>query len=197
MGATTGCSTWIDPDGVTVTATVPSAEQFHRGAVETGTLWDRRSTSAAGPEARQNGRWARVAPSSPGVPVRSNTPGELFRPRLVNGARRLENPPNARAGQGEAGQAVTRDTDEDQPQSPHSAAWFAELTSINAELADLVADSLRRAGRRDACAVCGEWPALAVRRLGRTQAAEPATLRLCADCRLLRRVMYAEAYEAL
>lgn len=87
--------------------------------------------------------------------------------------------------------------DVDDPSLPHSAAWLADLSSVNADLSLLIADSLARAGRSDACAVCGEWPASALRRMGPRRETEPATLRLCGDCRLLRRVFYAETYQEL
>lgn len=92
---------------------------------------------------------------------------------------------------------MAEDLDPDDYAVPHSPAWFARLERANARLSSFVAQTLEAAGRTDACAVCGEWPSLALRRLGGRGPGEPGTVMLCGDCRLLRRALFSEVYEPL
>jgi hypothetical protein len=79
--------------------------------------------------------------------------------------------------------------------SPHSPEWFQALERFDAGQAAHTRQIIALAGGRDVCSVCGDRPAPAYQIL-KVKFAEGAvaTIRLCDDCRDIRRELHGEDF---
>jgi hypothetical protein len=81
---------------------------------------------------------------------------------------------------------------------PHTREWFKALERTNPQQAAMTRRALTVAGREDGCSVCGDVPATNLKLVSPPPAPDAvATLRLCGDCRTIRRMTLNEVYEPL
>lgn len=80
---------------------------------------------------------------------------------------------------------------------PHSSEWFRALEAYNPAQAAATRQIIALAGRDDVCSICGDHPSsdyqLGGEHLDRDAV---ATIRLCDDCRDIRKRMYGETIVA-
>jgi len=78
---------------------------------------------------------------------------------------------------------------------PHTEAWFVALRSCNANQADMTEQMISLSGKDDCCFVCGDEEATDYKVVGeRFNDKIGATIRLCDDCREIRRSTQGESY---
>jgi hypothetical protein len=78
---------------------------------------------------------------------------------------------------------------------PHTTEWFDALESCNPQQAAMTRQIVDLAGRTDVCPVCGDFPALDYKVVGASFTPQiGATIRLCDDCREIRRSTEVESY---
>lgn len=81
---------------------------------------------------------------------------------------------------------------------PHSPEWFDALDKSNPKQAAQTRQILCAAGRDDVCSVCGDQPALDYTLVSEQAAAsDVSTLKLCADCLVIRRDVHGENFVLL
>ena len=79
--------------------------------------------------------------------------------------------------------------------TPHTAEWFSALESSNPNQAAMTRQIISSAGRSDVCSVCGDTPATDYKVVGaQFSTAIGASIRLCDDCREIRRSSMVESY---
>ena len=82
--------------------------------------------------------------------------------------------------------------------TPHSSEWFDALLATNPQQAIHTAQIIRSAGHEAVCSICGDEPARDYRVDGQMLVDRiVATIRLCNDCRSIRRLQYGERYSPL
>jgi hypothetical protein len=78
---------------------------------------------------------------------------------------------------------------------PHSPEWFDALDKSNPKQAAQTRQILSAVGREDVCSVCGDQPALDYTLASEQAAAsDVSTLKLCADCLVIRRDVHRENF---
>lgn len=77
---------------------------------------------------------------------------------------------------------------------PHTPEWFEALRASNPMQAAATEQVIDLAGTDEVCSVCGDDPATDYRV---TPSGAPGTMRLCDDCRDIRRQMHGEEFEPL
>jgi hypothetical protein len=82
--------------------------------------------------------------------------------------------------------------------TPHSEEWFRALNAFNPQQAAATRRIIELAGRTDACSICGDHPANDYKLVGKYFPSDAvATIRLCDDCRSIRKASYGEEFEPL
>ena len=82
--------------------------------------------------------------------------------------------------------------------TPHTAEWFTALESCNAMQAAQTRQIIKLAGKSDVCSVCGDAPATDYKVDGAIFALDVgATVRLCDDCREIRKSSQGESFRKL
>src|SRR5580658_6589345 len=82
--------------------------------------------------------------------------------------------------------------------TPHTDEWFNTLESCDSSQATITRQVVLLAGRSDVCSVCGDSPASDYKIIGQHFSPEiGATIRLCHDCKEIRRVTQVESYTKL
>lgn len=79
--------------------------------------------------------------------------------------------------------------------TPHTPEWFTALELCNQEQASATRQVVQLAKGVDVCSICGDRPTIDYKIVG-TQFASGtgATIRLCDDCREVRRSVYGESF---
>jgi hypothetical protein len=78
---------------------------------------------------------------------------------------------------------------------PHTEAWFAALSSGNRGQAEMTKQMISMSGKEDCCSVCGDEESVAYKVVGARFTDEiGATIRLCEECREIRRSTQGESY---
>ena len=78
---------------------------------------------------------------------------------------------------------------------PHTAEWFSALESCDSTQAAFTKQIIDLAGRTDVCSVCGDAPASDYKVVGaQFSPLIGATIRLCDDCREIRRTTNGESF---
>lgn len=80
---------------------------------------------------------------------------------------------------------------EDNRSIPHSPAWFAEFSRVNARQAGMTRTLVRSAGRHDVCTICGGTPAP----IYDSSEAPYLPLRLCDTCLVVQREVFGSVVE--
>ncbi len=80
---------------------------------------------------------------------------------------------------------------------PHSPAWFAALEDWQPYRAMLARAAVKVMERDDVCSICGDDPAPVYRLATDPEPGEILTLRLCDDCRTIRKEAALETYERM
>jgi hypothetical protein len=81
---------------------------------------------------------------------------------------------------------------------PHTEEWLAVLSRQNPQQAQLARVIREASGEPDGCTVCGDVPARNYRLAnGVPQPDTVLTMRLCDDCRGIRKAMHGEVFEPL
>ena len=82
--------------------------------------------------------------------------------------------------------------------TPHTPEWFKALEALNPMQAEMIKTIIELAGKSEVCCVCGDYPAADYKVVGVTFGpSTEATIRLCNDCRDIRRETQGESYEPL
>lgn len=82
--------------------------------------------------------------------------------------------------------------------TPNSPEWLAALDAFNPVQAGFTRQILKSADRNDVCSICGDDPAQDFKLVDEELPINAvASIRLCEDCRRVRREMHGEKYEPL
>jgi hypothetical protein len=82
--------------------------------------------------------------------------------------------------------------------TPHTPEWFKALEALNPMQAAMTKKIIELAGKPEVCSVCGDYPATDYKVVGvRFGPTTDATIRLCNDCRDIRKETQGESYEPL
>ena len=82
--------------------------------------------------------------------------------------------------------------------TPHSPEWFKGLEELNPMQAAMTKQIIEVAGKSEVCSICGDYPTTDYKVVGVSfRPGVDATIRLCDDCRDIRRETQGESYEPL